>query len=370
MIDVLITGDFCPIGRVVPYLNTNNYKELFGDLLPKIQESDLSITNLECPITNSNNRISKTGPHLKSEPLAARLLKSSGFNLVTLANNHIMDFGYEGLSNTFQYLKDESISWVGAGDSQEEANKPFVYTKNDLQIAIFNFSDNEWGTTYGSDAGTAPIDIINNYNLIKDAKIIYGKVLIITHAGNENYPLPSIHMKKLFRFYIDAGADAVINHHTHCISGFEVYKESPIYYSLGNFIFDSERRDDQWTTGMAVILSFSKERLSFKHQTFIQCRNKPGVSVQADNSFAIINHLNNIISDDKKLELEFRNFSEAASIQYYIDMEPHSIKLLQALQNRKIIPSLWSQKKKKFLLNLVRCESHRDVVIEILRENL
>ena len=97
-VKILVSGDFCPVGRSENLINNFALYETFGDLIPLIRESDISITNLECPLTNSENAIEKTGPSLKASLNVARFLKEAGFNLVTLANNHIMDYGVEGLN--------------------------------------------------------------------------------------------------------------------------------------------------------------------------------------------------------------------------------------------------------------------------------
>ena len=100
MISILFTGDFCPINRVEDVILMGDFLALSNDFLPIIQSADLAITNLECPITDSQMIISKTGPALKASPRAAEFLNQAGFNLVTLANNHIMDFGQRDRKST------------------------------------------------------------------------------------------------------------------------------------------------------------------------------------------------------------------------------------------------------------------------------
>ena len=88
---------------------------------------------------------------------------------------------------------------------------------------------------------------------IEEAKKKADFVVVIAHGGHEHYNLPSPRMKKWYRFFVDAGAHAVVGHHTHIISGYEVYKDAPIFYSLGNFCFDWEGlRNMEWNNGMLV----------------------------------------------------------------------------------------------------------------------
>jgi poly-gamma-glutamate capsule biosynthesis protein CapA/YwtB (metallophosphatase superfamily) len=154
---------------------------------------------------------------------------------VTMANNHILDYGYKGVKDTFKELVDHKIKYIGAGNDLTEARKPLSLHKDGMKIAILNFCENEWSIAEDDSPGANPMDIIDNTNQIREAKASHDKVIVIVHGGHEYYNLPSPRMQKQYRFYADQGADIVVGHHTHCISGNEVYKGVPIYYSLGNF---------------------------------------------------------------------------------------------------------------------------------------
>ena len=96
-IKILIVGDYCPIGRNKKLLEQGSEGEVFGDFDSYTSQSDFSIANLEAPLTDSNNAIEKSGPNIKASKNTLKTLKNAGFNAVTLANNHIMDFGDEGV---------------------------------------------------------------------------------------------------------------------------------------------------------------------------------------------------------------------------------------------------------------------------------
>src|SRR5690554_717673 len=141
---ILITGDFCPINRA-DIFNIDSKKVLDRGFQDILNQSDINITNLECPLTNSSKAISKTGPALKAHPNNIKLLKAMGFNLVTLANNHIMDYGSEGLKDTLDILEKNQIDYVGAGKVEDEIDVIYQ-TKDELTIAIINVCENEWST--------------------------------------------------------------------------------------------------------------------------------------------------------------------------------------------------------------------------------
>jgi len=187
--------------------------------------------------------------------------------------------------------------------------------------------------------------------------------------------LLSPRMKQLFRFYIDSGADAVINHHTHCVSGYEEYMGKPIYYSLGNFLFDKEKlRNSIWNEGMAVILSFDDSKVKHQRLPFSQCNEQPVLSLYNDveiGSFENkIKTLNEIIESDESLNIQFQKYCESKSKLYEGYIEPYSNRYLHFLRNRNLFPGLYSRRKKQYMLNVTRCESHRDILIENLKEAL
>ena len=370
---IIITGDFFPGLRMIPEL-AQPPQELLGDFYDILSEADLAIVNLEAPLTFSNKPIAKTGPAIKGEAQASIFLKEANFGLTTLANNHILDYGVVGLKDTLQILKKNELNWVGAGLSDTKAKTPYIFQKHQKKLAVLNFSENEWSTTHGNYPGANPIDAVANFAAIQKAKKEADYVLVITHGGHELYQLPSPRMKSLFRFFIDAGSDVVINHHPHCISGYEEYAGGLIFYSIGNFLFDHRYyRQNIWNKGVAVELKWSNNNnLSFQLLHFNQSGNKKMFSLcgrkENEQRNQELSLLNNKINDDFLLKKNFANWANSRTKQYKAYIEPHSNRYVQALQNRTLLPSLWSKRKKLYLLNLIRCEAHRDI-LKFLLEN-
>lgn len=256
LIKLVITGDFYPGSTYIS--NRNTELEMVSDFRQLFADSDLNITNLECPLTVNDNRISKSGPHLKAHPDSVNLLKKLGFNAVTLANNHIMDYGKEGLQDTFKTLKENSISFVGAGFELAEAILPLTLLVKGKRIAILNFTAHEFSIAKEKRAGANPIDIIENYYQIKNAKEASDYLIIIVHSGIEHYNYPTPAMQKLCRFYASLGADAIACHHSHCVSGYEVFNGVPIFYGLGNFLFAEDEQKQPWQEGLALQLNLDE----------------------------------------------------------------------------------------------------------------
>src|SRR5690606_37803748 len=117
------------------------------------------------------NKIVKTGPHLQSEAeTTLPYLKQLGVDVATLANNHILDYGNQGLADTFDALEKANIAYVGAGNNYEKSRQAFSFGKDDVKIAILNFAENEWSTTFDDAPGANPLDIIENVKQIQKAK--------------------------------------------------------------------------------------------------------------------------------------------------------------------------------------------------------
>jgi len=370
MIKIGFTGDFCPWLRVENEFKTNNWKHLFEDVKSFFDENDLNVLDLECPLTTSTAAITKTGPHIKAHPATVAILNHLNCELVATANNHFKDYGAKGMDETYKVLQKNNISWLGSGANFKEASKIFYWKKDGNTIAFINITENEWTTTHDTTPGCNPIDLANVFNQIQEAKKQADFVVIIAHGGHEHYELPSPRMKKWYRFFVDAGANAVIAHHTHIISGFEVYNEAPIFYSLGNFCFDWEGlRNKPWNKGMILRLGFEKGKsIRFEMEFISQNTDTVGLSLLDENDKkAMLEHLdklNAIIADDALLEAEFKKYAKTWKAVMNTWIQPYKGKIMPSLYKRGFLPSIITQRKKLLYTNLIQCEAHRDILLQ------
>lgn len=376
-INILITGDFCPINRIQDLVTKKSYGDIFNDFLDYSQNVDLAISNLECPLTHHNIPIRKSGPAIKGIPDGVNALKYAGFNLVTLANNHVLDYGSVGLIDTLDNCQKVGIDYVGAGRNLEEARKAKFYEIKGKRIAIYNVAENEFGNTYDDKPGGNPLDPVNNSYDIKDAKKHADYLFVIVHGGREHYQLPSPRVQQLYRFFIDNGADAVVGHHTHCYSGYENYNGKPIFYSLGNFVFDYKKKYQKglWVEGYAVQFNIENDELSFELIPYFQGR-------ECDPTLKLFNEierkafdekiaeLNATIVDNGKLQLAWSEYLQSQELAYKGSLYIQN-KYIRELIRRKLIPPffLHSEEHALILLNLLRCETHREIVIGVLNED-
>lgn len=375
MINIGFTGDFCPWLRVEDAFRNNDWQTRFESVVPFFKANDLNVLDLECPLTTSNAKINKTGPHIKAHPETVAILNHLNCSLVATANNHFKDYDAEGMKETYEVLQKNNIEWLGSGMNFNEASKTHFWKKDDLTIAFINVAENEWTTTFGAEAGCHPIDLANVFNQIQEAKKKADFIVVIAHGGHEHYELPSPRMKKWYRFFVDAGASAVIAHHTHIISGYEVYNEAPIFYSLGNFCFDWKGlRNLPWNKGMIVRLGFEKNKpVGFEMEFVTHNNDEVGVFLfNEQDKKAMLQHLdklNETIADDAKLQKAFDDYVLTWKPVMNTWIQPYKGKYLPSLYKKGLLPSIITKSKKLLFTNLVRCEAHRDILLNSINPN-
>ena len=372
--NILIANDFFISDD---YANKKLIDQSVRDLFAFV---DYRIINLEAPITNKDdpkNKILKTGPHLhSSEDTAIPYLKQLHIDMVTLANNHILDYGEQGLIDTFHALEKNNIARVGAGNNLIEASQPFTIEKEGLKFAILNFCEHEWSIAEKNKAGANPLDIIDNVKQIQAAKAIHDKVICIIHGGHEYYNLPSPRMQKQYHFYADNGADAIVGHHTHCISGYEVYKGVPIYYSLGNFLFTMNAINPDWYIGLILKIECEKDRLKTTLRPV--CQEKETFKLylpkgrEKEEIFNRVQSYAEIIQNESLLEQSWEQYISMKSKEYL-----NYWSLTSFIRNRYLrgaLNKLGINFKNKtglsLLLNLMKCEAHNDLSREIISNYL
>lgn len=367
---ILIAGDFCPRGRLLLLIEKKEYESVFTDVREITHHVDWAIVNLECPVSNKQPiPIRKYGGHLFCTHRSVEALRWAGFNCVTLANNHFLDYGEEGVANTLEACQKYGIDVVGGGRNLQEAARILYKEINGQTLAVINCCEHEFSIATELTAGSNPLNPIQQYYAIQEAKQNADYVLVIVHGGHEYYQLPSPRMQETYRFFVDAGADAVVNHHQHCYSGYEVYNGKPIFYGLGNFCFDkASSHSGMWTEGYAVTINFTLDNLNFIIHPYRQCAQKPDVEMLETGTFdAKLMELNSVIVDSSLLERETRKYYKITSgIQSNI-FEPINNRVYLSAKARGWLPSLISNTRKLKAQDFVCCESHRDKLIYWLK---
>ena len=371
---IVIAGDYCPKDRVAELIDYIRYENIFSDVTEIIAQADFRILNFECPIVNGECRpIEKNGPCLKTTKNSLKPIVDAGFNVVTLANNHFYDFGDKGITDTIDELDKLNIAHVGGGKNLNISSEILFLQKGGKKLAIINCCEHEFSIATENTAGCNPLNPINQWYAIQKARNTADYVIVIVHGGHEMCQLPSLRMKETYHFFIDSGADAVINHHQHCYSGFEKYKGKPIFYGLGNFCFDWDgKRNSIWNYGFLVLLSFDEKKISFETIPYSQCDEKPVVRLLEDRKEfdKDILSLNIIIQDTELLKQQHEKWMDQREGNYSISLEPYSNRFFRFACRKGFLPHFFNKKRAIELLNYVSCESHRDCMINMFSKQI
>lgn len=362
---VLVAGDFCPRDRVATSFEKEDYSSILREVRAVNSQVDYSIVNFECAIIGEGTKpISKIGPLRSSRENGAKALLWSGFNCVTLANNHFYDYGEEGVRMTLDVCKKYGIDTVGGGMNIDEASTILYRNVAGKILAVVNCCEHEFSIATKSRGGSNPLNPVRQYYAITEAKSKADYVLVIVHGGHEFFQLPSPRMVETYRFFIDTGADAVVNHHQHCYSGYEIYNGKPIFYGLGNFCFDNPvKHEGTWTKGYMVTLEFGNCYPLFVIHPYIQCAESPCVELLQPDAFDdSLKDINRIIENPDSLEQEIDSFYAINSDSHANIFEPVTCRYYLASKRRGWLPSLISDVKKLKAKNYIYCESHRDIL--------
>ena len=207
---------------------------------------------------------------------------------------------------------------------------------------------------------------IQQYYAIKEARTKADYVLAIVYGGHEYYQLPSLRMQETYRFFVDAGADAVVNHHHHCYSGFEIYNGKPIFYGLGNFLFDyrGHHKPSTWHEGILAEIDFSFSSIKYDYHPYRQCAKEIIVELLKKEDFdKSIQELNIIIANREELSKKEKEYYYKSMDDACMTFCPNSNRYIRAFRFRHYLP-IYSLRKGQLLriYNYLFCESHFDKI--------
>jgi poly-gamma-glutamate synthesis protein (capsule biosynthesis protein) len=217
----------------------NDYTFPFLQIASTTREADVTFGNLEGPISlRGKNQGSEYS--FRANPNVVKGLLFAGFDILSLANNHMWDWGGDALTDTIDILKQNNILTVGAGKNEAEANSPVFVMKGNQRIVFFAYTNLYPQSLYAKEEspGISAFDEEKIVRGIKEETIPEDVVIVSLHWGDEYKTQSNDFQKRLGRALIDAGVDLVIGHHPHVVEEVEQYKDGWIAYSLGNFVFD------------------------------------------------------------------------------------------------------------------------------------
>ena len=248
---MLFGADLGPTKTNFDLFAAGDARSLVGeDLLQLLQQADLRVFDLEVPLTDRDTPIKKNGPKLRAPENTVAGIKAMGVNLVTLANNHILDHGQPGLEATLRALDGAGIPHFGTG-LYPACAAPYIYEKNGKKVGIYACTEHEFSVATETAPGANPFEPLESPDHVAQLKAQCDYVVVLYHGGKEHYRYPSPGLQKSCRKLVEKGADLVLCQHSHCIGCHETYLNGTIVYGQGNFLFD--RSDNEFRNSSILV---------------------------------------------------------------------------------------------------------------------
>lgn len=364
---ILIGADIVPTQSNKLYFSQGDLSRIVDKKMETMLNSaDFRIFNLEVPLTDEENPIKKCGPNLIAPTSCINGIKKLGVDLFTLANNHIMDNGAEGLESTIAVLKENEIDYVGAGENLTKARKPYIIENNGIKIGVYACAEHEFSIAEKNHAGSNPFDSLESLDHIAEIKNQCDYVIVLYHGGKEHYRYPSPNLQKVCRKMCDKGADLVVCQHSHCIGCEEKYNNSTIVYGQGNFIFDA-KSDEYWNSALLIEADFT-DRMEIKYVPIEKVNGKINIA-ENENVLKEFNERSEQIKNPEFIEKKYAEFADSMLQGYICTICGVSLpfRILNKLCSHRLKRKI-SQKRKLAIRNYIECEAHRELLLRGLKE--
>lgn len=339
-----------------------------------LKVSDFNIINFEAPLRiNGSKPIHKSGPNICQPGESAVWLEDNGFNIVALANNHLLDFGIDSALSTKEIFKD---AWTLGLGNHQEAYDYLILKKNDIKVGLISLTHREFSCVEDYGYGCAWMSSPKVTQEILKAKNEVDYLIILNHGGLEYYDQPLPQYRALYKHWIDLGADAVIASHPHVPQGWEEYQGRPIFYSLGNFLF--EKPDGIyppfWNNSLTVALELSSAAIKYQVTPLIFDPHKHIVEIDRSNEIELhIAEINEVLKSHKRYRdsIHKKMIDLSDNYDYMLNVGKYSNIGFNLSYLKSIARYLLGKKRDSIHhLNLYRCETHRWVMEYLLQNNL
>lgn len=376
MVKLMIGADIVPTGSNQNIFESGRMEEIVDKkILDLLKGADYCIFNLEVPLTDTKRPIPKCGPNLIASAKSVVGLRQLGIDFLTLANNHILDQGEQGLWSTAKQLDRAGIAYAGIGRTSAEAAKPHIVELDGKKIGIYCCAEHEFSIVGDRQAGANPFDPLESPDHVSILKKQCDYVIVLYHGGKEHYRYPSPGLQKICRKIVEKGADFVVCQHTHCIGCEEQWQDGTIVYGQGNFLFDHSE-SEFWQTSLLIELNIGDKPEIIYHPIR---KNGNGV-VNADyEKMSIIKKFNERSAEigepgfiEKKYKEFCAGFTTQVSALAGINVKGIIYRGLNKISGHRFgkwyIGRKLTGKKKLMLRNLIECEAWRELILKQLEQ--
>lgn len=376
-IKILIAGDLCPINRNERLFVEGNIKDLLRDAYEFFTSADLTIVNLECPLIQSSSPIFKPGGHiLGASKECANAFDRDVFNVINLANNHIMDHGILGLETTMDLLRDRGLKPIGIMRSSDEKFPIFVSSVNGFNIGIVTMSQTEFSSVELWGKGAIPIDLMRLVLAIKEIGNKVDFLIAMIHTGIEGFPFPSPYMHKLAHFLIDIGVNIVTFQHSHVSGAIETYKSGFISYGQGNFLFDWDPPfvRKPWNYGYLLFIKiYDDKKFNVELIPYLQSSEKPGLellkSSEREKFLSKIYKYSEILGSLDRLKSLWIKRVKASGKRFLSLIYLGTNRYLRYMDEKlNLTEKAVSDRRAALLWDIISCESNHEILSTYLRE--
>jgi poly-gamma-glutamate synthesis protein (capsule biosynthesis protein) len=375
MLSILIAGDMVPTKSNEEHFIKGDMSSLLGNsLYETFQRADISSVNLECSLTTSETPIEKQGPNLRALPETIKGIKALNPTVVGLANNHTLDYGEKGLSDTLSLLSENGIPCVGVGNNLKEAAQSIqVIEKKGWRIGFYACAEHEFSIASEESPGANPFDALVTGDMIKSLKADYKLdiLIVLYHGGKEYYQYPSPGLQKVCRHLIEKGANLVVCQHSHCIGAYEHYHNGDIVYGQGNFVFDTKNP----LSVESLLISYTVDDDGTSSIGFLPIRRYLDGSgtvslAQGANAESILTAFQKRSEEIKQpwfIEKNYAAFAKKLLPNYLYGFSPFGkwvYRFDRYIFKGRLIKCLYPKRKLLAMQNYIECEAHWELFIK------
>ena len=368
MTRIVIGADLVPYKRHKQALIEGNIDAVIDSGIKELfEKADYRVVNMELPLIKEQTPIEKCGPNLGAGTEAIKGYQALNIDLVTIANNHVLDHGKKGFDSTIETLNSVGLAYVGGGYTYEDAYAPKIVELGGKKIGFYATCQHEfsWVQDYGF--GSNGFDPLETPDHLVQLKKECDYVIVLYHAGVEHYPYPTPRMRKECRKMVEKGADLVICQHTHCVDCEEKYKGGTICYGQGDFIFD-HGNSEALRKSLLVTVDFDENGFKVNYHA-IERQEDGFITLAKDNSILEgFYKRSEEIKEEGFVEQKLEEQGDGNMLRCYLDayrgyFDSGFYRFVWKLTNKKCANVLLGKKSRVRLINYINNPAHGDMIL-------
>ena len=370
-ISLVIGGDIFPRDRLELFAGGKSDKLFSKEIIDLFNNSDFSICNLEGALTNAEKKSPKCGPSLKAPPETIRGIRGLSLDYVTLANNHVMDYGAQGYEDTVRTLEDSGIGCLGGGFNVNDIRTHISFTLKGKTFVIYAVAETVFNIP---DERTPGVNLYDEYRVCKELNELKTQcdyLIVLYHGGAEFFSYPTPWVRQRFHRMADNGADIIIAQHSHCIGTKENYKGAYLLYGQGNFRFEQKENPGLANRGLLLDIKFSNNGFEVRHLLVTTTDGMTAIDSKQD--FSDFDERNERLANGETFEKEYSDYSETWMTKWLVEFR--GLKLTDLLLLRLLPQKKFTSLRKRYkngtvlrMLEHVRGDQFAEVMIQGLKD--